>query len=152
MRAAENDITKRTAWSKRRKHNGYGPRIEKKKRRKHRSMVGISVCHCNNVNGGTRGSLTVLLVHNSSLNFYLPMTHYQATDLVRARDGSWSFSVFSLFRRHPSNKHNHSSKTSQFSKSLHGTYFVNSASCLGSVRSTPGNPPGGSFFPRRYSE
>lgn len=32
------------------------------------------------------------------------------------------------------------------------TYLANSASCLGSDRSMPGMPPGGSFFPVMYSE
>lgn len=31
-------------------------------------------------------------------------------------------------------------------------YLANSASCLGSDRSMPGMPPGGSFFPVMYSE
>lgn len=32
------------------------------------------------------------------------------------------------------------------------THLANSASCLGSERSIPGMPPGGSFFPVMYSE
>lgn len=32
------------------------------------------------------------------------------------------------------------------------TYLANSASCLGSERSMPGIPPGGSFLPVIYSE
>lgn len=32
------------------------------------------------------------------------------------------------------------------------SYLANSASCLGSDRSMPGMPPGGSFFPVMYSE
>lgn len=43
-------------------------------------------------------------------------------------------------------------KGKRFLRSFLPTYLANSASCLGSERSMPGIPPGGSFFPVMYSE
>lgn len=53
--------------------------------------------------------------------------------------------------RHKKHSWQHSG-TSYDYKNVLITYLANSASCLGSERSMPGIPPGGSFFPVIYSE